>query len=267
MSTQTTTAPTPKVRWIEPSALAGIWTREFSLYRRYWRSTTFSAIVEPLVYLFAFGFGFGTLISFIGDVPYIQFLGTGIVATAVLFTSVFAGMFTTFVRRKYYGTYDALLATPVDVHEIVLGEGLWIATKAAVYGCTPLLAAMLFGLEPSWGMLLVPFIAFITGLGFALFGILASAIVPSIDTFSYITSAVITPLFVISGTFFPLDEAPQWAQALSQVNPLYHCVELVRDAVFGLEPLADLWHLVALLIFVALMATLAIRFQRRRLIL
>jgi lipooligosaccharide transport system permease protein len=254
------------VRWIEPSAIAAIWTREVTLFSRYWRSTSFSALVEPLVYLLAFGFGFGSLIAFIGDIPYIQFLGTGIVASAVLFTSVFAGMYTTYIRRTFQKTYDSLLAAPIDVHEIVIGEALWLATKAGVYGCAPLLAAMAFGLPPSWGMLLVPFIGFVTGLGFALFGILASASVPSIDSFNYITSAVVTPLFLVSGTFFPLEGAPEWAQRLAFVNPLYHCVELVRHVVFVDLSWVDLVHVGVLAFFATLMGWLAIRTMRRRLI-
>jgi lipooligosaccharide transport system permease protein len=260
------TASQVQVRWLEGSALAAIWTREITLFTRYWRSTSFAALVEPLVYLLAFGFGFGSLVSMIGDIPYIQFLGTGIVASAVLFTSVFTGMFTTFVRRTFQKTYDALLAAPIDVHEIVIGEALWIATKAAVYGCAPLLAAMIFGLPPSWGMLVVPLIGFLTGLGFALFGILASAVVPSIDSFNYITSAVVTPLFLVSGTFFPLDQAPEWAQTLAYLNPLYHCVELVRNSVFLTWSPVDLAHVAVLAFFAALMGVLAIRQMRLRLI-
>ena len=99
---------------------------------------------------------------------------------------------------------------------------------------------MVFGLPPSWGMLAVPFIGFLTGLGFAFMGQWISGIVPSIDSFTYVTRALITPLFLLSGTFFPITGLPQWAQTLAQLNPLYHCVELVRDAVFGWEPVADL---------------------------
>jgi lipooligosaccharide transport system permease protein len=255
-----------RLRWIEPTALAGVWAHELVLFKRYWASTTFSAVVEPTIYLLAFGFGFGSLVSVVSGYRYLDFLGTGVVATAVLFTSAFAGMFTTFIRRTYQKSYDAVLATPVDVHEIVVGEASWIAAKAGVYGCAPLLVAMCFGLEPSFGMLLVPLIGFVTGLGFALFGIWVSAVVPSIDSFNYIISAVLTPLFLVAGTFFPIDRLPSWASTIAQANPLFHCVQLVRHAVFGLEPAADLWHLTALVAFAALMGWLAVRWMRRRLI-
>lgn len=245
----------------------GVWTRELTVFKRYWASTTFASIVEPTVYLLAFGFGLGALISSINGYSYIEFVGTGSVATAALFASVFAGMFNTYVKRVYQKTYDGILATPVDVPELVTAEAIWIGVKAGLYGCAPLLVAMCFGLTPSWGMLAVPFIAMITGLGFAFMGQWFSGIVPSIDSFSYVTSALITPLFLVAGTFFPISGLPQWAQALAQLNPLYHCVQLVRDAVFGWQWPADLWHLLFLVAFAVVMRWLAVRRLAHRLIL
>ncbi len=127
-------------------------------FSSYWRSTTFSSTVEPTIYLIAFGFGFGSLVSTVGGYPYVEFVGTGTVATAVLFSSVFPSMFGTFVKREFQRTYDAILAAPVDTEELVTAESLWVALRTSVYGCVPLLVSMVFGLDPSWGMLTVPFI-------------------------------------------------------------------------------------------------------------
>jgi lipooligosaccharide transport system permease protein len=253
-------------RVVEMAPFVGVWIRELTLFRRFWRSTTFSSVVEPVIYLLAFGFGIGALVSTIDGVPYIEFIGTGAVATAVLFSSVFTGMFATFVRRKFQRTYDGLLSTPVDVPEVVLAEASWIAAKAGVYGCAPLLVAMLFGLPPSWGMLAVPLIGFVTGFGFALFGIWMSAIVKSIDSFNYVTSALITPLFLLAGTFFPLTNFPPIVQTLAQLNPLYHCVHLVRQAAFGWQWPDLLFNVLALLVFVGVAAFLAVRAMSKRLI-
>ncbi len=253
-------------RAFEPAAFGAVLVREMTLFRRSWRSTTFAAVVEPTVYLLAFGFGLGAVIATLDGIPYVQFVGTGTVATAVLFSSAFGSMFDTYVKRYYMHTYDALLSAPVDVHEVVAAEAVWFGTKAAVYGCAPLVVSVAFGLPPSWGMLLVPAVGLVTGIAFALFGIWMSAIVPSIDAFSYITSAVLTPLLLVAGTFFPISQLPQWAKVLSQLNPLYHCVELVRHCVFGLRPLADLYHLGALLTFGALMAWFAVKRMRAKLI-
>jgi lipooligosaccharide transport system permease protein len=255
-----------RVRSVEPTAFIGVLTREATLFRRFWRSTTFGSIVEPTINLLAFGFGFGALVSSVQGLPYVQFIGTGMVALAVLFSSAFAGMYDTYVKRYYMKTYDGILATPVDVPELFLAEATWIALKAGVFGCAPLLVAMVFGLPPSWGMLAVPFIGFLTGLGFALLGMWFSAIVPSMDSFTYVQSALLTPLLLVSGVYFPITSFPTWVQTLAQVNPLYHCVNLVRDAVFGWQWPSALYDVAVLVGFAALMAVLAIRALRRRLI-
>jgi lipooligosaccharide transport system permease protein len=257
--------PPPRPRRLDKPALTGVLVREVVNFGSYWRASTFSSTVEPTIYLLAFGFGFGSLVSKVNGLDYVQFVGTGTVATAVLFSSVFPAMFGTFVKREYQRTYDAILAAPVDTEELVTGEALWIAARAGVYGCVPLLVAMIFGLDPSWGMLAVPFIALIAGFGWASFGTLISAVMKSIDNFSYVTSTVITPLFLVAGTFFPISGLPQWAQVLANINPLYHCVQLVRDAVFGFV-WDDLWHLGFMVAFGLAMWRLAINRMEKRLI-
>src|SRR5689334_10894767 len=176
----------------------GVLVREIINFSSFWRSSTFSATVEPTVYLLAFGFGFGSLVSTVAGYDYVDYVGTGTVATAVLFSSAFPGMFGTFVKYKFQRTYDALLAAPVDTEELVTAEALWIAMRAAVFGCVPMLVAMLFGLDPSWGMLTVPLINFLAGYGWACFGISVAGMMTSIDNFSYVISGVITPLMLVA---------------------------------------------------------------------
>ena len=250
----------------ERSALAGVLVREVVNFSSYWRSATFSSTVEPTIYLLAFGFGFGSLVNEVAGLDYVQFVGTGTVATAVLFSSVFPAMFGTFVKYQFQRTYDAILAAPVDTEELVTAEALWIATRAGVYGCVPLIVAMVFGLPPAWGMLTVPFIGFLAGYGWACFGIMTAGFAKSIENFSYIISAVLTPLFLLAGTFFPIDGLPEWAQVLAQFNPLYHCVQLVRHAAFGFEGWVDLYHVAVLVAFGLLMWRIAIFAMEQKLI-
>jgi lipooligosaccharide transport system permease protein len=251
---------------LERPALLGVLVREIINFSSFWRSSTFSATVEPTVYLLAFGFGFGSLVSRVGGYDYVDFVGTGTVATAVLFSSAFPGMFSTFVKYKFQRTYDAILAAPVDTEELVTAEALWIAARAGTYGCTPMLVAMVFGLDPSFGMLLVPFVAFIAGFGWGCFGIAVAARMNSIDNFSYVISAVLTPLMLVAGTFFPIDQLPAWARVAAQINPLYHLVQLVRGAVFGFTGPEDLAHLAVLLAFAVLTWRVAVRWMTRRLV-
>ena len=251
---------------LERPALTGVLVREVVNFSSYWRSSTFSSTVEPTIYLLAFGFGFGSLVSRVGGYDYVQFVGTGTVATAVLFSSAFPAMFGTFVKYKFQRTYDAILAAPVDTEELVTAEALWIATRAGVYGCVPMLVALAFGLDPAWGMLTVPLIAWVAGFGWACFGISVAGFANSFENFNYVVSAVLTPLFLVAGTFFPLDTLPGWAQFLGNLNPLYHCVELVRHAAFGFEGWTDLARLGALAAFGLFLWRIAIHAMTRKLI-
>jgi lipooligosaccharide transport system permease protein len=251
---------------LERPALTGVLVREVVNFSSYWRSATFSSTVEPTIYLLAFGFGFGALVGRIGGYEYVEFVGTGTVATAVLFSAAFPAMFGTFVKYQFQRTYDAILAAPVDTEELVTAEALWMATRAGVYGCVPLLVALGFGLDPAWGMIAVPLIAWLAGFGWACFGIMIAGFAKSIENFSYVVSAVLTPLFLVAGTFFPLSELPEWAQILGNVNPLHHCVELVRHAAFGWEGWTDLARLAALVAFGLLMWRIAIHAMTRKLV-
>ena len=250
---------------LEPAAILGVMSRDVTNFGTFWKATTFSSVIEPTIYLLAFGLGVGTLVSTVQGLDYIQYVGTGMVATSVLFASALSAMFGAFVKQRFQRTYDAIMAAPVDAEELVTAEILWISLRAGVYGCAPLLVAMLFGLDPAVGMLVVPLIGFVTGLGFAGFGVLMAATVSKIDSFNYVTTTVITPLFLVSGTFFPISELPEWAQAVANLNPLYHCVQLVRDAVFGFEPV-DLLHLGVLVGFAIVMWRLAIWRMGKRLV-
>jgi lipooligosaccharide transport system permease protein len=253
-----------RVHRLEPAALSGVMMRDIVLFRRYWKATTFSSIVQPTIYLLAFGLGIGSLVKNVSTVTYVQYVATGVVATAVLFSSAFPGMFNTFIRWQFQRTYDALLAAPVDVEELVTAEILWISIRAGVYGMAPLLVGFAFGLNPTWGMLLVPFIGIITGFGFAGFGVLIAAVAKTIDNFNYVTSAVLTPMFLVAGTFFPIATLPPLLRAIAKVNPLYHCVALVRDVSLAIYSSADFVHLAVLLTFALLMWRLAIwRLQAR----
>lgn len=255
-----------RVGRLEWAAIGAVMGREFANFRTFWKSTTFTSVLEPAVYLLAFGLGLGaTLIDDVEGIPYVEFVGTGIVATAVIFSSALPAMFGTFVKHRFQRTYDAILAAPVDVEELVTGEMLWIGIRAGFFGCFPLLVTMFFGLDPALTMLLVPLYAFVTALGFAAFGITMAATVSKIDQFNYVTTLFITPLFLVAGTFFPISELPEGLQVAAQFNPLYQLVELVRNACFGLEPV-DLLRFTGLAAFSLLMWRIAVARMEKRLI-
>jgi lipooligosaccharide transport system permease protein len=253
-----------RMRRLEPAAVTGVMSRELANFRTYWKGTTFSSVLEPIVYLLAFGLGFSaTLVDEVAGIPYIEFVGTGMVATAVIFSSALPAMFGTFVKHRFQNTYEAILAAPVDIEELVTAEMLWIGIRAGFYGCFPLLVTIAFGLDPAWGMLLVPIFCFVTALGFAGFGIAMAATVAKIDQFNYVTALFVTPLFLVAGTFFPIDGLPEGVQVAAQLNPLHQLVELVRGGAFGFEAV-DIARFAFLIAFaVATWAVACSRMQRR----
>ncbi|MEU9417322.1 ABC transporter permease [Streptomyces sp. NPDC051000] len=246
--------------------LRAVWLRELLLFRRYWPAVTFGSLVEPLVYMAGFGLGFSRLISTAEGRPYIQFIGTGMVVTSVLFASAFAGMFETFNRRCYQKLYDDMLSRPVDVWELITAEASWIAVKSSIYSSAPLLITLAAGLPATPGLLLVPFIALFSGFGFALCGMWVSCLVPAIDWLRLVVSGVLTPMVMAAGVFFPLDGLPGWIQGIATVNPIYHCMELVRHSAFGTLGMVDVTHALVLIGFTALSWFLALRGMTRRLI-
>ena len=262
-------APAPEtVRMgrLEWPAIAGVMSREVANFRTFWKATTFSSVLEPVIYLLAFGLGLGaTIVDKVDGLDYVEFVGTGMVATAVIFSSALPAMYGTFIKERFQRTYDAILAAPVDVEELVTAEVLWIAMRASVYGCFPLVVAIAFGLAPAAGMLVVPLFCFVTAFGFACFGVATAASVAKIDQFNYVTTLLVTPLFLVAGTFFPIDELPDGAQAVANLNPLYHLVELVRHAAFGFET-SDLIRIGVLIVFAVGLWRLAVSRLEKRLI-
>ena len=274
MSEATETVPVPGpvarpevgVRRLEPAAIAGVMSREVANFRTFWKATTFSSVLEPVIYLLAFGLGLGaTIVDSVDGLDYVEFVGTGMVATAVIFSSALPAMYGTFIKERFQRTYDAILAAPVDVEELVTAEVLWIALRSSVYGCFPLIVSMFFGLDPTFGMLLVPLFCFVTAAGFASFGVATAASVAKIDQFGYVTTLLVTPLFLVAGTFFPIDQLPEGAQVIANLNPLYQLVELVRHAAFGFEA-TDLLRFGALVLFSIAFWRVAVNRLEKRLI-
>ena len=189
-------------------------------------------------------------------------------ATAVLFSSVFPAMFGTFVKYKFQHTYDAILAAPVDTEELVTGRGA--VDRGAGRRLRLRADARRDGLRArtrAGGCCSCRSSASSPGYGWACFGIVdRRRSRKSIENFSYVRAQSSRRCSSSPGTFFPIDELPEWAQVLAQLNPLYHCVQLVRDAVFGFEGWVDVWNLGFLVGFGLVMWRLAIVAMERKLI-
>lgn len=247
-----------------------VWQRNLLVYRRIWMVNFLVPLLEPLFYLLAFGIGFSGLI---GDVyyaeqqmSYVAFIAPALLATAMMFNAFYETTFASFVRMYYQKTFDALLATPLSLEEVITGEIVWGATKSLLAAALMLIVIGLFGMVrfPE-GLLILP-LAFLGGMAFGAIGMYITGITPSIDMFNLPIFLLITPLFLFSGTFFPVAGLPDWGQIVAQVSPLYHLVELSRLTTTGHIEADPFFSLTYLVLFSTLFFFLAIRAMRRRLI-
>jgi lipooligosaccharide transport system permease protein len=220
----------------------GVWRRNFDVFTKTIKVNFLPSLFEPIIYLAAFGFGLGGFIPNMFGQPYIYFLAPPLVAIAVMNGSFFECTFASFVRMYFQKTFDAIVATPVSVEEVVAGELLWGATRSTINATIVLGVISVFGLVTSPLFLLVPLIAFVAGLMFASIAMCFTAIAPNIDFFNYPAFLFITPMIFLAGTFFPLTSLPSAAQIAAMVIlPLTHIVNVTRGVIGGnVEPILGL---------------------------
>jgi lipooligosaccharide transport system permease protein len=253
-----------------------VWRRNFDVFTKTIFVNFLPALLEPILYLAAFGVGLGALIT--GSVQggsYIQFIGPGLIAIAVMYGSFYECTYASFVRMYFQKTFDAIIATPVSVEEVIAGELLWGATRATINGTIVLAVVAAFGLVSSPLFLLVPVLAFSGGLLFASLGMCFTALAPTIDFFNFPTFLFITPMFLLSGTFFPLSLLPGALQTVAlTVFPLTHVVDLTRglfsgkmESFAGLNPeIMVVFSIVWIAIVTLLFFVLAIKMMKKKLI-
>jgi lipooligosaccharide transport system permease protein len=252
----------PKVRM---SALA-VWQRNMLVWRKLIGPAIVMNFGEPALYLLGLGYGLGFFIGKMGDMPYLAFLASGIIASSAMTTASFEGMYSVYTRMEPQRTYEALLATPLEIDDIIAGEMIWCATKALFSGAAILVVAALLGVVVGWQALWALPVILLTGLCFAGPAIVMSALSPGYDFFNYYTVMVITPMFLLSGVFYPISSLPHALQGLVQVLPLTHAVALSRPLVAGGALTHPLVHVAVLAAYAALGFYLAVVFVRRRLV-
>ncbi|BAZ93804.1 transport permease protein [Thiohalobacter sp. COW1] len=237
---------------------------------RVWRKLLGPAVAmnfgEPLLYLLGFGYGLGIFIGQMADMPYLTFLASGIIASSAMTTASFEGMYSVFTRMVPQRTYEALLATPLEIDDILAGEMLWCGTKALFSGIAILAVASLLGVVNGWQALLALPVVFLTGLCFAGPAIIMSALASNYDFFNYYFVLVVTPMMLLCGVFYPIDSLPALMQGIVQVLPLTHAVALTRPLVAG-QAVTDVGlHLSVLAAYTLVSYYLAVVLVRRRLL-
>jgi lipooligosaccharide transport system permease protein len=247
-----------------------VWQRNFTVYRETWKISFIPPLLEPFFYLIAFGVGLAALVGKINyrgsEISYVAFIAPALIAINMMYNAFFENTYASFVRMYYQETFDAMMATPLFLEEIVTGEIVWGATKSVIATAIMFGVISLFGLiHYPHGLLVLP-LAFLGGIALGSIAMFFTAIVPNIEIFNLPIFLFITPMFLFSGTFFPIENLPIWAQKLALLFPLTHLVKMARSLCFGMIDTGLLWSVMYLVVFSLIFFPLAIYKMHRRLI-
>jgi lipooligosaccharide transport system permease protein len=243
-----------------------LWRRNLLWFSKVWKGALLPQFIDPLFYLLAMGFGLGTYLAVIEGIPYEQFVGPGLIASAVMWAASFETTWNIFFKMEETRLYDAVLTTPLEVSDLVLGEVAWAATRATIYGTVFTIVVALFGLVDSAWAVTMPAFLVLGGACFGMLGLAFTSSIPSMDWYSFYYTLFITPLFLFSGIFYPLDQLPDWVSVVAWCTPLYHLVEITRGLVLGPDALSLLGNVLWLLALTAALYVVPVRALRRRLV-
>ena len=243
-----------------------IWRRNRLVWSKLAIPSMLGNLADPMLYMLGLGYGLGAMLPEVGGMPYIAFLAAGTVCSSTMMSASFETMYSGFSRMHVQKTWDAIMNTPVTLDDVLLGEAVWAASKSLLSGMAVLVVAWALGLVASPLALLVIPLVFLTGFAFASLGLIMTALSPSYDFFMYYFTLAITPMMLVSGVFFPVDQLPAWLQGVAQALPLAHAVSLARPMMNGLTPPAALPHLLAIAVYAGAGFYIALVLTRRRLL-
>ncbi|MCK9533037.1 MAG: ABC transporter permease [Gammaproteobacteria bacterium] len=249
------------LRWV------AVWKRHARVWRKLAGPALLGNIGEPLLYLLALGYGLGSFIGELQGMGYVAFLASGLVCASAMNTATFEGLYSAYTRMAVQETWNAMLYTPLDLEDIIIGEAVWAASKSLLSASAILLVATLLGAVQGPQALGVLPVAFLTGLCFSGLALVVTVVARNYDFFLYYFTLFLTPVLLLSGVFFPLDHMPTAIQFGAELFPLSHAIALVRPWMTG-QPLADgTWvHIAVLLAYTVAALSLATHLCRRRIL-
>lgn len=247
-------------RWL------AVWRRNLKVWGKLAGPAILGNFGEPLLMMVALGYGLGRMVGDIDGLPYLHFLATGILCSSAMNTASFEGLYSAFTRMTSQGTWDSMLTSPLSVNDIVLGETLWAGTKGLFSGIAILSVCYGFGIATDWQALLALPVILLAGICFGAMALVVTSVAASYDFFLYYFTLLVTPMYLLSGVFFPLSNMPEAVQAGARLLPLNHAVVLVRPLVTGGEVPNPWPHLAVLALYASLAILIASRLLTRRLV-
>jgi len=244
-----------------------VWKRNWDVFFKTYKVNFLPPFVEPLLYLLAIGYGLGMFVGEIEGIPYVLYIAPALLSISMMNSAFFECTYSSFVRMFYQKTFDAMISTPLSIEDVIAGELLWGATRSLIYTTAMLVVLIAFGaVSLPASLLVIPF-SFLAGLLFSGIGMCFTAITPGIDTLNYPAFLFITPMFLFSGTFFPLSVLPEALQLFAiTVLPLAQVVTVTRSLTLAsLSPLF-FYSLVWIAAFAAVFFFLSISLMKRRLV-
>jgi lipooligosaccharide transport system permease protein len=251
--------PTLSMRFIH------VWRRNALVWRKLAVPSMLGNLADPMIYMLGFGYGLGRMLPDIFGTSYIAFIAAGTVCSSTMMSASFEVMYSGFSRMHVQKTWGAIMNAPVTLDDVLIGEALWAASKSLLSGIAVLLVAAALGLVQSWLALWVVPAMLLTGFTFAAMGLVMTALSPSYDFFMYYFTLFITPMMMLCGVFFPVEQLPQALQAATVLLPLTHAVGLIRPLMNDTLPAAWAVHAGVLCIYAIAGFQLALIFTRRRL--
>ena len=266
MAVQSRTAVHPPVSLTRAMRL---FHRNLLAYKHYWIAFI-SGFFEPFFYLVAVGFGVGQFIEKVAyagaQLEYAVFLAPGLLAASTLNGAVFDGFFGPFFKLNWMKTYDGIMTTPVGIPDIAVGEIVWATMRGTIYGAGFLVVMLVLGLiESTWAILALPGVM-LSATALSSGAMVLTGLTREISSLEKVMTLIVFPLFLFSGTFFPVNLYPDFLQPVVQATPLFHSASLLRDLTTGLVGSGTLWHVLYLVVLAVVATTLAVRLMRRRLI-
>jgi lipooligosaccharide transport system permease protein len=243
-----------------------VWRRNVLVWRKLAIASILGNIADPLLYMLALGYGIGAFVGQVNGMPYIAFIGTGMVCQSAMFTASFEGMYSAFSRMHVQRTWDAIINAPIALDDVVIAEWVWAATKSVMSTTAILLVILALGYGRTPLSVLVLPVGFLVGLCFGSFGLVMTSLAPGYDFFTYFFTLVLTPMLLLSGVYFPVEQMPAWLAAIADVLPLKHAIDLARPLMLGRLPDAVGLHVAVLALYAVVGIYVAMVLTRRRLL-